>query len=270
MKRDQKKLPDHVLGVVSRLEVAAEGGGWVARITDGQLDRKDYVALNEALEALGGKWNRKAKGHLFGRSPKEAIDDLLLTGQFTRSTAGDFFQTPPGLAKRMVEWAVRAGDRVLEPSAGLGRIAAAVLGYGDAGELTLVEKDATRATKLVEVFGTTARVIAGDFTLFVWPRLSSVAPPGSRLELFDAVVMNPPFSQAQECAHILHALRFLRPGGRLASVASAGVRFRETAPYKELRARLKELDAQVEDLSDDTFAGEGTRVRTVLIRATAR
>lgn len=260
MGRDNKALPDRILGIVSRLEVAAEGGGWVARITDGQLDRKDYVALNEALEALGGKWDRKAKGHLFGRSPKEAIDDLLLTGQFTRSAAGDFFQTPPGLAKRMVEWAVRPCDRVLEPSAGHGRIAEAALAHAPTASLTLVECAPDRVALLRRSFPDET-VMPGSFLV--------LAPPTST-DAFDAVVMNPPFSQAQECAHILHALRFLRPGGRLASVASAGVRFRETAPYKELRARLKELDAQVEDLPDDTFAGEGTRVRTVLIRATAR
>lgn len=264
--KDIKKIPDYVLGIVSRLILTDEGGGAVARITDGQLDRKDYVALNEALEALGGKWNRKLRGHLFAQSPREAIGDLLLTGEFKRATAGDFFQTPPALAKRMVEWAVRPGDRVLEPSAGLGRIAAAVLGRGGASELTLVEKDAVRATKLVEMFGTTARVIAGDFILFVWPALSALAPAGSRLDFFDAIVMNPPFSQAQECAHVLHALSFLRPGGRLVSVASAGVRYRQDKPYVALRARLDELGAEVEDLPDGTFEGEGTSVRTVLIK----
>lgn len=257
MKRDNKRLPDHVLGIVSRLVVTDEASGWVARITDGQLDRKDYVALNEALEALGGKWNRKLRGHAFGRSPREAIGDLLLTGEFKRATAGDFFQTPPALAKRMAEWALSSGDRVLEPSAGLGRIAEAVRATSPEHRLIVVEKDAARAERLQVRFGTLGdKVIVADFL--------SCTP--QELGTFDAVVMNPPFSQAQECAHVLHALSFLRPGGRLISVASAGVRYRKDKPYVALRERLDELEAEVEDLPDGTFEAEGTSVRTVLIK----
>lgn len=269
MGRDNKKLPDHVLGIVSRLELREEASGWVAKITDGQLDRKDYVALNEALEALGGKWNRKLGGHLFGRSPAQAIDDLLLAGEFQRPTAGDFFQTPPDLTERMIKWAVKPGDRVLEPSAGHGRIVAAALAHGAPRRIVCVEKSPERVAALGAKFPT-VKVVESCF-LAVDP-VSESGLSRERVTLrvfFDSVVMNPPFSQGQECAHILHALRFLRPGGRLASVASAGVLFRETGPYKELRARLKSLDAEIESLPEDTFAAEGTRVRTVLIRAVA-
>ena len=106
-------------------------------------------------------------------------------------------------------------------------------------------------------FGTLGdKVIVADFL--------SCTP--QELGTFDAVVMNPPFSQAQECAHVLHALSFLRPGGRLISVASAGVRYRKDKPYVALRERLDELEAEVEDLPDGTFEAEGTSVRTVLIK----
>jgi predicted RNA methylase len=256
--RDTKKLPDRVLGIISRLVWTNEAGEVVARITDGQLDRKDYVALNEALEVLGGKWSRKLKGHLFSAYPKEALEDLLLTGEFRRATAGDFFQTPPELAKRMVEWAVREGNSVLEPQAGLGRIAEAVLAWRPSSRMRLVERDEDRCAALRSRFkGESVECL--DFLTCTTDRLG----------VFDAIVMNPPFSKAQECAHIEHALGFLAAGGRLISVASAGMRYRQDRSYVALRSRLDKLGAQIEDLPEDTFKDEGTSVRTVLIKIQA-
>lgn len=253
--RDTKKVTDRVLGIISRLIWTDEKDGAVARITDGQLDRKDYEALNEALEALGGKWNKKLRGHLFLDSPKEALDSLLLTGEFRRATAGDFFQTPLVLARRMVEWAVRDGSSVLEPEAGLGRIAEAVLAWRPSARMQLVERDEDRCVVLRSRFrGESVR--CADF----------LACAADQLGAFDAIVMNPPFSKAQECAHILHALSFLHKDGRLISIASAGVRYRQDRPYVALRDRLDKLGAEIEDLPESTFKDEGTSVRTVLIR----
>lgn len=243
------KLTPELLGIISRLVVSP--APYVAKITDGQLDRKTYVALNEALEAIGGKWNRGKAGHLFADDPTDTIEALLLTGEYKTKFAGDFFQTPPELARRMVAWAVRAGDLVLEPSAGHGRIANEILKA--AGRLNCYEADLERAKRLVDVLGR-QYVVCGDFL--------SVIPDTAHL--YDAVVMNPPFSKGQEARHILHAMKFLRPGGKLAAVASAGVTFRETAPYKELRAAINR-GGDIEDLPPGTFKSEGTAVNTVLI-----
>ncbi len=249
MAKAVKKLTPQVMGVISRLVLVHEPVGWVARITDGQLDRGVYVAFNEAVEALGGKWNKnpKIRGHVFAADPSEDIEALLLTGEYKTKFAGDFFQTPPELAQRMVAWAVRPDDLVLEPSAGHGRIATEALKIaGDQGVIC-IEIDAARALKLPA--GCDVRCC--DFL--------GVSPFP-----VDAVVMNPPFSKSQECAHILHAMKFLRRGGRLASVASNGVTFRETAAYKELRATLAE-GGDIEQLPPGVFREEGTGIPTVLI-----
>jgi predicted RNA methylase len=247
MAKSLKKLTPEVLGVLSRLVVEQGPMCWVARITDGQLDRKVYVAFNEAVEALGGSWNKKVKGHLFDHDPSEEIEALLLTGEFKTKFAGDFFQTPVELAKRMVAWAVRAGDLVLEPSAGHGRIAAEALKVAGENRVICFEVDVDRSLKLPP--GCDVR--SCDFL--------TVAP-----FTVDAVVMNPPFSKGQEARHILHAMKFLRPGGRLAAIASAGVTFRETALYKELREALA-IGGKIEELPPGTFSKEGTDVSTVLI-----
>lgn len=247
MAKSIAKLTPEVLGVLSRVTVEQGSMCWVARVTDGQLDRKVYLGFNGAMEAIGGTWNKKVKGHLFDHDPTDEIEALLLTGEYKTKYAGDFFQTPPELARRMVAWAVRAGDLVLEPSAGHGRIVAEALKVTGENRVIACEVDAERALKLPP--GCDVR--ACDFL--------TIDPFA-----VDAVVMNPPFSKGQECAHILHAMKFLRSGGRLAAVTSAGVTFRQTKPYEELRAALFGT-ARVEELPAKTFSAEGTDVSTVLI-----
>ena len=246
MAKAVKKITSEVLGVISRLVVEQGPMAWVARITDGQLDRKVYVAFNEAVETLGGKWHKGAKGHIFSHDPSEEIEALLITGEFRTKFAGDFYQTPPDLAREMAEWAVRPGDSVLEPSAGYGRLATEALKIAG-NQVICVEMDMDRALKLPP--GCDVRVV--DFlTLSPFP--------------VDTVVMNPPFSKSAEARHILHAMKFLRRGGRLAAVASTGVTFRETAPYKDLRAAIS-VGGHMKDLPARTFSKEGTDVSTVLI-----
>lgn len=54
------KVCDDVLAVLSRAETNGQ-----ALLLQGQLDRKMYERTNKILEAAGGKWNKKAKAHLF-------------------------------------------------------------------------------------------------------------------------------------------------------------------------------------------------------------
>ena len=50
-----KKLSDDVLSILSTAQI----DGFTVRLICGQLDRKLYLDVNAALEAIGGKWNRK-------------------------------------------------------------------------------------------------------------------------------------------------------------------------------------------------------------------
>ena len=72
----------------------------------------------------------------------------------------------------------------------------------------------------------------------------------------DCVLMNPPFSKGQDVAHILHALKFLKPGGRLVALCAAGPR---------QQAELRPLATTWEELPGDTFASQGTNVRAALM-----
>jgi hypothetical protein len=114
-----KRISQTVLAHLSNLRFDGNN----ATIAD-QLDRKTYVSVNEALEAAGGKWDRKAKAHIFPMSAKEAIDDLIDNGGWTDAKKElQFFETPPELAARVIDEArIIPGMRVLEPSAGAGAL----------------------------------------------------------------------------------------------------------------------------------------------------
>lgn len=73
---------------------------------------------------------------------------------------------------------------------------------------------------------------------------------------FDRIVMNPPFENAADIRHILHALGMLKPGGRLVAICANGPRQREA---------LQPIATRWEDLPAGTFANTGTQVNTALV-----
>jgi 16S rRNA G1207 methylase RsmC len=79
--------------------------------------------------------------------------------------------------------------------------------------------------------------------------------------LFDRIVMNPPFADRQDIRHVRHALGFLKPGGRLVAIMSAGVTFREDRLSREFQALVDERGGVIEELPRDPFKVSGTAVR---------
>ena len=133
------------------------------------------------------------------------------------------FSTPLGLAYAALRAAaIRAGDVVLEPSAGTGMLAVmAECALGGEGALHLNEIANTRAGLLARLFPDAsvtrhnAEAIADHL-------------PGVRA---DVVLMNPPFSATPgvsrnrhdaDLRHIRSAFFALAPGGRLVAITSAG------------------------------------------------
>jgi 16S rRNA G1207 methylase RsmC len=83
--------------------------------------------------------------------------------------------------------------------------------------------------------------------------------------LFDRIVMNPPFADQQDIRHVRHALGFLKPGGRLVAIMSAGVTFREDRLAREFRALVEDRGGTIEELPADAFKASGTGVLAVLV-----
>lgn len=244
------KVSQNVLAVLSSAEVS----GSEVRLT-GQLDRSLYVKTNEVLEAAGGKWNRKAKAHLFDADAAERIDQIILTGEITIPQDFGFYPTPPEVVARLMDLAdAHHLMRVLEPSAGTGNIVKALHAFDvtvDAVELLPDNCKTLHAIPFEE--SPLNKITEGDFL--------AIEPEA----IYDRVVMNPPFEKRADIKHVLHALKFLKPGGRLVSVMSAGVGFREDKLTADFRALVGERGGKIISLPDESFKASGTSVGTVIV-----
>lgn len=239
------QVDSEVLSVLSR---ATTNGTALTLV--GQLDRKLYERTNKVLEAAGGKWDRRAKAHVFADDAATRMEQILLTGDIViPKDEFNYFPTPPDVVDRLMELAdVRPGMLVLEPSAGQGAIANSCRAAG--GEVTCIELMPANAQALRDQRHS---VSERDF-------LTMQPSP-----LMDRVVMNPPFARQADIKHVLHALRFLRDGGRLVSVMSASVTFRENRLTQDFRALVSSRSGSIEELPEGAFKSSGTMVRTVIV-----
>ncbi len=157
---------------------------------------------------------------------------------------GDIQFTPPELAKELVALAgVRKDSRVLEPEAGIGNIADA------AKEVTDHVDCIEHMTDFCEILKLKKHNVIGNDLL-----TAETAP------IYDAVVMNPPFSE--ECEHIKRAFDFLRPGGSLVAVCSSSIQWKSTRKYEQFRDWLSEHTHSIDECGAKF---EMTGVHTVVL-----
>lgn len=228
--------------------------GNLARITCGQLDRKLYAEVNDALAALGGKWNRAKKGHLFEVDPRSAIEQVAVDGEFSNEARDfEFFATPYAVTERLLALVdLKPGDKVLEPSCGEGSLIGAVLQRYPGVEIHAFDVRESAVAKVRAKYPA-VRVTQVDFLSM---------KPGVR---YRAVVMNPPFSRQQDIDHVLHAHRFLAKGGKLVSVMGAGVSFRTNRKAVEFREFVEGHGGSIEELPAGSFKTSGTNVNTCVV-----
>lgn len=248
------KLDKRTLEVLASLEWDGEA----AKLTCGQLSRPDYVKVNKVLETLGGKWSRKAKAHLFDADARDAVEAVIEAGEFVDAKKlYQFFETPDDLADEVVRLAEikDTRPRILEPSAGTGQLIRA-----------LERSGVTCTNAFIEGFeinpnhgGSLAR-LCSDYAI---DDFFDVVPMKGE---FDYVLMNPPFAPAQaDIDHVLHAWKFLRPGGRLVAIMSPGWTFRQNRKSADFKAFVdSHLEAIVHN-DVGAFKASGTMVRTVTV-----
>jgi adenine-specific DNA-methyltransferase len=169
---------------------------------------------------------------------------LPLSASLAKRTGA--FYTPESLADLLASWTVRTGEEtILEPCVGQGALVRAAL----------------RRTAAIGV-RSRLRVIACDIDENAMEAVNTVLPQGSRMylgdflqldpemsERVDAVIANPPFTRHRDLDSnerrtlkerfavkgpaglwvyfLLHALKFIKPGGRLAAILPASALFTE-------------------------------------------
>lgn len=177
----------------------------------------------------------------------EAMRDHLKFGGVKVVSAPQLFPTPAHLAKRMVSIAnPLIGERVLEPSAGTGRILEAL--PRTVCDVVAVELNHSLAA-ILKSSSLAAEVLQADFLQC-----------NGDLGKFDAVIMNPPFENGVDIKHITHALHMVKPGGRLVAICANGPR-----QNAQLRPLVESMGGNWEVLPTGTFEESGTGVNTVLL-----
>ena len=158
------------------------------------------------------------------------------------------FPTPPALATRMAKLAdIGWHDRVLDPSAGTGNLLHAIVDAEPTAKIYAVEINRALCDVLPSSLLADGEAFCADF----------LACTIEQLGHFNKVVMNPPFHNGADIAHIKHALHFLERDGVLVALCANGPR---------QQAELRPLATTWEELPEGTFADQGTNVRAALMR----
>ena len=133
------------------------------------------------------------------------------------------FVTPEPVARDMVTLAdLSCAERILEPSAGTGAILRAIRERDPLAQIDAVEINDALYRSLVAEFHA-VNVTRADFLEF---------RPETR---YDKILMNPPFRNGVDVAHIRHAITLLKPGGILVAICANGPRQRkELEPLADL------------------------------------
>jgi len=241
--------------------------GKVVRLPDGQLERSLYAAVDKVLKALGGKWDRRAGGHVFADGIGAELSDALSSGfAVDRKKTIELFETPALIAATLADIAASHSGwgqqivTILEPSAGRGRLLAAwndaLPGRCDDDNVIAIDIDAANCDA-VRQQGIATMIVCGNFLAL---------EPGQLYPLADVILMNPPFANTADIAHVTHAYqRWLAPGGILVAIMSPHWTFAEDAPSRAFRALMASAGGEDQRLPSGSFKAEGTGVETVIV-----
>ena len=246
------KINSEVLNILNQSTVQVQNNFSILYLPNEQLDRKLYLNVNKVLELLGGKWNRKEKGHVFDENIEDKLNDAVNFSEIVdRKKEYQFFRTPKNIIKQMIELSeLKPYDYVLEPSAGDGAIADE-LSKLLSTEVSVIELNTEKYLKLEKRY----RLSVQDDFLQV-----ETSP------VYDKIIMNPPFSKQQDIDHILHAFKCLKKNGILVSIVSESPFFRNNTKSKNFRDWLKENNAEIIDLMPGAFKESGTMVKTRILK----
>lgn len=215
------------------------------RLSGPELSKHLLSEIHTVMESLGGVLTTCPKGRMtywqFDFDPLDLVREVAVMGHLPDQRSHQFYPTPPEVAERLVEWlAIGPSDTCLEPSAGQGGIA------------DLLPKDRTHCVEISPLHCDILRrkghaVTEADF--ISWDM-------GVR---YDAIAMNPPFSEGRWQAHLKHAASLLAEGGRLCAVLPLSAR-------QQAESLLPGW--QVECSEEIRGAFSGTSISVLLLRAT--
>jgi hypothetical protein len=213
------------------------------------------------LKALRAENNEKGLEMMQEKGRFAALASRHEDGTAPRAVSSfNLFQTPEHIAERMASMIPSDAKRILEPSAGLGRLYKALRTHSPDSMISLVEQSADCCAELYRMTESDELAVLkqGDFLAMGHPYEGNAGLIVKSLPevFYDAVIMNPPFKQGRDIKHINHALGFLRTGGLLIALCYNG---------KRQNAKLKPIADSWEVLPEGSFKTEGTQADVVLL-----
>ena len=166
-----------------------------------------------------------------------------------------YYPTPPEVIEQMLGYAqlenIEGIVKILEPSAGQGHILEYLKEYDvTCGEL--YEKNCT----ILREKG--YNIAFDDFLEY-----------NLEFGCYDRIIMNPPFvglnkERHADIDHVLHAFKFLIPGGKLISIMFISVLYSESKKAKEFR-EFVDANGYFVELPKESFKKSGTTIGTVMV-----
>ena len=95
------------------------------------------------------------------------------------------------------------------------------------------------------------KTVPRHYPMQVWP-----------VDDYDRVIMNPPFSHGRWYKHVLHAYKFLKPGGRLVAIIPNGAINQKY--QEEWNAMMRGFVNEI-PLPKGTFKESGTMIETRIL-----
>ena len=229
--------------------------GTIYTLDLGTLTDAEYDRVKPVIEFLNGHWSERLHRFVFRTDVSRELAVLLKTGietseKYRYQERTQFYPTPVSVAKRTVDLCdIRPGMKVLEPSAGKGRLVDQI---AVSCEITCVEPMPENSSVLRGKGYRTFELFFEDFA--------------ETCGTFDRIVMNPPFSQQRDALHVMLAYRLLRKGGILTAIVSENSLYYQTDISDLFRCFLCDVDAEIEPIPFSAFEESGTMIDTVIIR----
>jgi len=258
-----KKIPDNIICILEEATISKDEKSLTI---NRELDRKEYLLVDEVLQSIRGKWNKSVKAHIFPFDPTGPLEDVLEKKEMDPKNATAYFPTPLSAVELMfnmvdglmIEYATKEHPRkILEPSAGIGGIADYIMSKSEHVQVDTVEIHPPNQ-KVLKSKGYEPYCM--DFVDFPVPQED---------EKYDFVFMNPPFSLKGDkkayMTHIKHAFKMLRPAGELVAIVPSGWCTNQSKADEEFRNLIATYGGHVEALEAGTFKESGTMVETKVI-----
>ena len=227
--------------------------GNIVRLPEGQLERKLYKEVANALALIGGRWTgRKVMGFVFEEDPTELLAQIANGEKRNLKKEFQFFATSVKLADKLVQLAdIKSKHDILEPEAGQAAIVKAinrVLPNKKVYCFELMPVNQTILRKIKNVI-----LVGSDFLT----QNDGV--------LFDRIIANPPFTNNQDIDHIYKMYDTCKNEGRIVTMASKHWQHSTNKKETQFRMWLEDVGAKIIEVDAGEFKESGTTIATVII-----